>query len=90
MKDNEEVSRIALRRVFDIALIEFGTKGYELTNINDIAKRAGVDKDFISDHFKSKYDLFVDVLKDIAAHYLFGDKHYISVEDFFRRSVRRF
>ena len=89
MVEEKNVSRIALRRVFDIALLEFGSKGYELTSIEEIAKRAGVDKEFIQDNIPSKYDLFVDVLRDVCSHYLFGEKNYKDVEDFFVRSIRR-
>ena len=88
MKDTD-VSRIALRRVFDIALLEFGSKGYELTSLDEIAKRAGVDREFVRDSFPSKYDLFVDTLRDVCSHYLLGEKNYTSVENFFVRSVKR-
>lgn len=89
MNKNTDVSRIALRRVLDVALLEFGSKGYELTNVDEIVKRSGVDKDFISQHFNGKNDLFIAVLRDICSHYLFGDKNYKDCEDFFLRSVRR-
>ena len=89
MKENNDASRIASRRVFDVALLEFGSKGYELTSLDEIAKRAGVNKEYITEHFNSKYDLFVDVLKDLASRYFLGEKNYKSVENFFLRSVKR-
>lgn len=54
---------IAMRKIIEASLIEFGTKGYELASTNSIYKAAGVSKGSIFLYFKSKAELFYEVFK---------------------------
>jgi AcrR family transcriptional regulator len=48
-----------------VALDLFGQKGYEDTSLAEIAKDVGIKKPSIYNHFRSKEDLFTDVLEDL-------------------------
>ncbi|OXS62129.1 hypothetical protein B1B00_07670 [Bacillus sp. DSM 27956] len=48
-----------------VALDLFGQKGYEDTSLAEIAKEVGIKKPSIYNHFRSKEDLFIDVLEDL-------------------------
>lgn len=48
-----------------VALDLFGQKGYEDTSLAEIAREVGIKKPSIYNHFRSKDDLFVEVLKDL-------------------------
>ena len=41
----------------------FGCKGFHQTNINEIAENAGIGKGTVYEYFKSKNDLFLEVIK---------------------------
>jgi AcrR family transcriptional regulator len=49
----------------NVALDLFGQKGYEDTSLAEIAKEVGIKKPSIYNHFRSKEDLFVEVLEDL-------------------------
>ncbi|MGG4168288.1 TetR/AcrR family transcriptional regulator [Rossellomorea vietnamensis] len=49
----------------NVALDLFGQKGYEDTSLAEIAKEVGIKKPSIYNHFHSKEDLFIEVLKDL-------------------------
>ena len=85
---NDEARNITLRRIFDSALLEFANNGYDLTTVEDIAKRAGIEKQEILKLAGSKYDLFISVLKEITSHYLSGQKNYKNAFDYFNRSLK--
>ena len=48
-------------RILEAALLEFGSKGYDLSSTNVIADKANVAKGTIFRHFKSKSNLFYEV-----------------------------
>lgn len=48
------------------ALDEFGAKGYHGTSMNDIAEAAGVTKPVLYQHFESKDELFLAVMRDVG------------------------
>jgi len=50
-------------KIINAALIEFGTKGYELASTNNIYKAAGVSKGVIFLYFNSKAELYYQVFK---------------------------
>ena len=85
----EEVEKITLRRIYDSALLEFATKGYDFTTIDDIAQRAEVDKEVVVEKFGSKYEIFIEILEKICERYLKGQKNYKSGFELFSRSLKR-
>lgn len=50
------------QRVIDVAVSEFAARGYSATNINDIAKKAGISIGAMYSYFASKEDLFLAVV----------------------------
>ncbi|UTE75958.1 TetR/AcrR family transcriptional regulator [Rossellomorea sp. KS-H15a] len=58
MNDNKQLIK-------SVALDLFGQKGYEDTSLAEIAKEVGIKKPSIYNHFRSKEDLFIDVLEDL-------------------------
>ena len=50
------------REILDAALIEFSDRGYTATTIETIATRAGLSKTGIYAHYKSKEEVFEDLL----------------------------
>jgi TetR/AcrR family transcriptional regulator len=50
------------QRVIDVAVSEFAARGYNATNINDIAKKAGISIGAMYSYFASKEDLFLAVV----------------------------
>lgn len=58
MNDNKQLIK-------SVALDLFGQKGYEDTSLAEIAKDVGIKKPSIYNHFRSKEDLFTDVLEDL-------------------------
>jgi AcrR family transcriptional regulator len=53
----EELREASMSKIMDASLELFGTRGYEATSINLIAKEAGVSKGLIYNYFESKEDL---------------------------------
>jgi AcrR family transcriptional regulator len=58
VKDNKQMIK-------NVALDLFGQKGYEDTSLAEIAKEVGIKKPSIYNHFRSKEDLFIEVLEDL-------------------------
>ncbi|MEI2663403.1 TetR/AcrR family transcriptional regulator [Rossellomorea sp. LJF3] len=58
MNDNKQLIK-------NVALELFGQKGYEDTSLAEIAKEVGIKKPSIYNHFRSKEDLFIEVLEDL-------------------------
>ncbi|WP_179884743.1 TetR/AcrR family transcriptional regulator [Bacillus sp. AFS015802] len=56
--DNKQVIK-------NVALGLFGQKGYEDTSLAEIAKEVGIKKPSIYNHFRSKEDLFAEVIEDL-------------------------
>lgn len=50
----------------EVALDLFGQKGYEDTSLTEIATEVGIKKPSIYNHFRSKEDLFMEVLEDLS------------------------
>lgn len=57
-----ESSRRTQQTIIDAALQEFSTKGYDGGRVDEIALRAGINKNVIYHHFGNKDGLFVAVL----------------------------
>lgn len=55
------------RQLLDVALNEFGSKGYHQTSMNDVAEAAGVTKPVLYQHFSSKRDLFLELLREVGS-----------------------
>lgn len=53
-----------------MALQVFGDRGFHPTSMNDVAEAAGVTKPVLYQHFRSKRDLYREVLTDVGAHLL--------------------
>jgi AcrR family transcriptional regulator len=49
-----------------VAVDEFGTNGFHLTTMNQLADAAGVTKPVLYQHFPSKRELFLAVLDDVG------------------------
>jgi AcrR family transcriptional regulator len=54
------------RQLLDTALAVFGERGFHDTSMNEIADAAGVTKPVLYQHFDSKRDLFLEVLRDVG------------------------
>ena len=54
------------RQLLDVALPVFGDKGFHSTSMNDIAEAAGVTKPVLYQHFRSKRELFLELLRDLG------------------------
>jgi len=58
------------QQLLDVALQVFGERGFHPTSMNDVAEAAGVTKPVLYQHFRSKRDLYREVLSDVGAHLL--------------------
>lgn len=65
---SEETRQATRDRILREAASEFAQLGFEQTNINTIAERAGIGKGTIYLYFSSKRDLFIAMLQAIAQH----------------------
>jgi AcrR family transcriptional regulator len=54
------------RQLLSVAIEEFGTGGYHDTSMNRLADAAGVTKPVLYQHFASKRDLYLELLRDIG------------------------
>ena len=63
---SEETRQATRDRILREAASEFAQLGFEQTNINTIAERAGIGKGTIYLYFPSKRDLFIAMLQAIA------------------------
>ena len=59
----EEKTRLTKKKIIEAAIAEFGTKGYERANINNICG-SGIAKGLIYHNFASKDDLYIECLKE--------------------------
>lgn len=60
--------------LLDAATAEFATKGFKGARIDEIAARAGVNKQLVYHHFGNKDDLYLKVLEDGYERYRERDK----------------
>lgn len=58
------------QQLLDVALQVFGEQGFHPASMNDVAEAAGVTKPVLYQHFRSKRDLYREVLTDVGAHLL--------------------
>jgi AcrR family transcriptional regulator len=58
------------QQLLEVALQVFGEVGFHPTSMNDVAEAAGVTKPVLYQHFRSKRDLYREVLTDVGAHLL--------------------
>ena len=49
---------------FPAAAQTFASEGYRAASISEICEKAGITKPVFYDHFDSKYDAFIEVIKD--------------------------
>src|SRR3546814_2421799 len=54
-------------QLLEVALEVFGERGFHTTSMNDVAVAAGVTKPVLYQHFRSKRDLYREVLTDVGA-----------------------
>ena len=54
------------RQLLDVALAAFGREGFHLTSMNELAEAAGVTKPVLYQHFGSKRELYLEVLRDVG------------------------
>lgn len=54
------------RQLLAVALQEFGGRGYHQTSMSTLAEAAGVTKPVLYQHFISKREMYLEVLRDIA------------------------
>jgi AcrR family transcriptional regulator len=57
-------------QLLEVALRVFGEQGFHPASMNDVAEAAGVTKPVLYQHFRSKRDLYREVLTDVGAHLL--------------------
>jgi len=67
----DKTSEDRRKKVLEIALDEFASKGYSATSINDIARNAGVSIGAMYSYFASKEDLFLAIVNE--GHFLMVD-----------------
>ena len=53
-------------QLLDVAVETFSKQGYADTSMNDIAEAAGVTKPVLYQHFASKRELFLELLRDLG------------------------
>lgn len=60
------------RRILAVAEKLFGTRGFDATSVDQVARGAGVNKALIYYHFKNKHDLifrlFQSIIEEVADH----------------------
>jgi len=54
------------QQLLDVALESFSKQGFHQTSMNDIADAAGVTKPVLYQHFGSKRDLFLELLRELG------------------------
>jgi len=54
------------RQLLDVGLRVFAERGFHATSMDDVAEAAGVTKPVLYQHFKSKRDLYLELLEDVG------------------------
>jgi AcrR family transcriptional regulator len=54
------------RQLLDVALELFAVRGFHATSMNEIAEAAGVTKPVLYQHFRSKRELYLELLEDFG------------------------
>ncbi len=65
-KQFAEIREVSRKKILDASLELFGTKGYETTSINDVARKAGVSKGLLYHYFESKEDIVKQLIDDLT------------------------
>jgi len=52
------------QQLLEVALVAFGRDGFTHTSMNDLAEAAGVTKPVLYQHFRSKRELYLEVLRE--------------------------
>ncbi|HZK33178.1 MAG TPA: TetR/AcrR family transcriptional regulator, partial [Tissierellaceae bacterium] len=58
----EKIADAKREKIFQVAITEFAANGYSGTNINTIAKNAGISIGSMYSYFESKEDLFLSIV----------------------------
>jgi AcrR family transcriptional regulator len=58
------------RQLLGVALRVFGEQGFHVTSMNDVADAAGVTKPVLYQHFRSKRDLYRELLTEVGSELL--------------------
>jgi AcrR family transcriptional regulator len=58
------------RQLLGVALTVFGEQGFHRTSMNDVAEAAGVTKPVLYQHFRSKRDLYRELLTEVGSQLL--------------------
>jgi AcrR family transcriptional regulator len=58
------------QQLLEVALGVFGEQGFHPASMNDVAEAAGVTKPVLYQHFRSKRDLYREVLTDVGGQLL--------------------
>ena len=74
MTDRAPASRLPAarrrRQLLGVALRVFGEQGFHVTSMNDVAEAAGVTKPVLYQHFRSKRDLYRELLTEVGSELL--------------------
>ena len=54
------------QQLLDVALEVFGRQGFHAASMNDVAEAAGVTKPVLYQHFASKRELYLELLRDVG------------------------
>jgi AcrR family transcriptional regulator len=54
------------QQLLEVALVAFGREGFTHTSMNDVAEAAGVTKPVLYQHFGSKRELYLEVLREVG------------------------
>ncbi len=54
------------RQLIEVAIESFAREGFHTTTMNTVAEAAGITKPVLYQHFESKHDLFLVLLRDIS------------------------
>ncbi|WP_165251681.1 TetR/AcrR family transcriptional regulator [Adlercreutzia sp. ZJ304] len=57
------------QRILDEALFMFAQRGYEGTNMRELAQALGLGKSALYKHYASKEDIWISMLEALEAHY---------------------
>jgi AcrR family transcriptional regulator len=57
-------------QLLEVALDVFGEQGFHLASMNDVAEAAGVTKPVLYQHFRSKRDLYRELLDEVGGQLL--------------------
>jgi AcrR family transcriptional regulator len=58
------------RQLLDVALDVFAAEGFHRTSMDEIAEAAGVTKPVLYQHFRSKRELYLEILDDVGGQLL--------------------